>query len=57
MQVKEQYPSVRIVEGDLDSGSVIEKEVEEADIVFRMLLAFRALLSRLRTTSLTTSPY
>jgi hypothetical protein len=38
-QVKAQYPSIRIVHGDLDSSDVIEEEVKNADIVFRQFPA------------------
>jgi nucleoside-diphosphate-sugar epimerase len=38
-QVKAQYPSIRIVHGDLDSSDVIEEEVKNADIVFRQFSA------------------
>lgn len=34
-QVASKYPDVRIVYGDLDSSSIIEEEVKNADIVFR----------------------
>ncbi|KAI5298840.1 hypothetical protein KEM56_003734 [Ascosphaera pollenicola] len=34
-KVKEQYPNVRIVKGDLDSADIIEEEVKNADIVYR----------------------
>lgn len=34
-KVKEQYPNVRIVMGDLDSADLIEEEVKKADIVYR----------------------
>jgi len=33
--VKEKYPSVRVVLGDLDSSELIEKEAARADIVLR----------------------
>ncbi|OJJ02221.1 hypothetical protein ASPVEDRAFT_52957 [Aspergillus versicolor CBS 583.65] len=33
IQVKSQYPNVRVVNGDLDSTDVIENEVKEVDIV------------------------
>lgn len=34
-QIQRQYPNVRIVRGDLDAVDVIEKEVRDADIVYR----------------------
>ena len=34
-ELESKYPQVRIVKGDLDSADVIEKEVQDADIVFR----------------------
>jgi hypothetical protein len=34
-QVKAQYPTIRIIYGDLDSSDIIEEEVKNADIVFR----------------------
>lgn len=34
-QVQSEYPKVKIVKGDLDSADIIEREVAEADIVFR----------------------
>ena len=36
-QVTAKYPQIRTVLGDLDSSDLIEKEVQNADIVFRML--------------------
>jgi N-acetyl-gamma-glutamylphosphate reductase len=35
-QVASKYPHIRIVIGDLDSSDLIEKEVQDADIVFSM---------------------
>lgn len=35
-QVTSKYPHIRTVIGDLDSSELIEKEVQDADIVFRM---------------------
>ena len=34
--LSKEYPKVRIVNGDLDSAEVIEEEVKNADIVFRI---------------------
>lgn len=34
-QVASQYPSVRLVYGDLDAANVLEQEAREADIVLR----------------------
>jgi putative NADH-flavin reductase len=34
-QIRKVYPDVRVVLGDNDDGEVIEREVREADIVFR----------------------
>lgn len=31
-----QYPQIRVVHGDLDSYGLLEEEVKNADIVFRM---------------------
>jgi hypothetical protein len=36
-KVKEAYPSVKIVLGDLDASDVLEREAAEADIVLRTL--------------------
>lgn len=34
-QLTSKYPNIRVVHGDLDSSDIIEKEVKNADIVFR----------------------
>lgn len=34
-QVASQYPSVRLVYGDLDNAEILEQEAREADIVLR----------------------
>lgn len=39
-QVASQYPSIRLVYGDLDSAETLEEEARKADIVLRMLRAF-----------------
>jgi hypothetical protein len=36
-QVAKKYPSARIVYGDLDSLDIIEEEVKNANIIYRML--------------------
>lgn len=33
--LKQAYPDIRIVEGDLDSADVLENEARNADVVFR----------------------
>ena len=38
--VENKFPKVRIVHGDLDSADLIEKEVADADIVFRLFVSF-----------------
>lgn len=37
-QVTSKYPQIRTVIGDLDSSELIEEEVKNADIVFRMVI-------------------
>lgn len=38
-----EYPQARVVHGDLDSADVIEQEVKNADIVYRMYYSCKAL--------------
>ena len=38
-----EYPQVRVVHGDLDSADVIEQEVKNADIVYRMYYSCKVL--------------
>lgn len=38
-----QHPSVRLVEGDLDSSAVIEQESEKADIVLSERQAYSSM--------------
>lgn len=39
-QVASQYPSIRLVYGDLDSAELLEEEARKADIVLRELPIF-----------------